>query len=176
MFSHFGLAAGHSLSLVHSTHVVRSLQTGLGAAQSAFFEHSTQRPSEHGRPPQSAVVRHWTQLDAAVSHRDRGAEHCASLAHPVLHRSSLGSQMGAAAPQSELKRHATHWPSRTEQRGALAGQFLSCVHCTHRASIESQIGAVAGQSLALLQPTQTPVCALQSGASFGHEAAPLHAG
>jgi hypothetical protein len=76
--------------------------------------------------------------------------------------------MGAAAPQSELFRHSTHWPGASRHRGAPAGQLLFCVHCTHCCVVESQIAAPPPQSEDELQPTHAPL--LQRGAFFGQPA------
>jgi hypothetical protein len=111
------LPLGQSLSLTHWTHTSASrsrLQIGVGAAQSVFAAHATQRPcGPHtfvaGVAAQSAFVKHCTQVERAVLHFVAGAlVHCASDVQPARQRNSSGLQMGAAVPQSAFDVHCTH--------------------------------------------------------------------
>ncbi len=99
------------------------------------------------------------------------------LVQPARQRNWCGSQMGAAAPQSELARHSTHCPDDSRQRGAEAGQSLFWPHCTHWLVVESQMGVPPPQSFADSQPTHWPVpdVVLQIGVFIGHVAADVHA-
>ena len=132
------LPFGQSLSLTHCTHCFTSRcrsQIGVGAAQSAFAAHATQRPSPHtlvaGVAAQSALVMHCTHDEVVVLHLAVVPEHCASVVQPERHLNSSGEQMGAATPQSAFDVHCTQLCFVARQRGAVIGQSVLASHCTH---------------------------------------------
>jgi hypothetical protein len=84
-----------------------------------------------------------------------------SLVHPLRHTNSFGSQIGAAVPQSEFDRHATHRLLPRKHRGVLAPQSAFEAHWMHCCVVVSQMRADAGQSAAVLQPTHAPVLVSQ---------------
>jgi hypothetical protein len=122
--SQMGFAAPQSPLLRHSTHwPPGAKQRGALAGQSVFTAHATQVPdavSQMGLccPAQSVVVLHWTQtppFDASqMGARCGQSPFCA---HAAWHWLSPGQQEGAAAPQSLLPTHATHWPVEERQSG-----------------------------------------------------------
>ena len=81
-------------------------------------------------------------------------------------------QIGRAAPQSELSRHATHWPVAAKHLGAAPGQSESSPQATHWPVPALQILLLPVQSVAVRQPTQAPLES-QSGAFLGHTVAML---
>jgi hypothetical protein len=126
---------------VHWTHLPASPQNGVAPLQSVFAWHCAHRPeSVHtgAATPQSAFPAHWTQRDRVVLHFGASPEHCASLVQPARQLKSSGLHTGAAAPQSELARQATHVLFRSRQRGAVAGQSVFAKQSTHRPAVASQ--------------------------------------
>jgi hypothetical protein len=75
---------------MHCTHRLATSQTGVAPEQSELCTHCTQRERVVSQTVMPIVV-HW-----------------ALLVQPGLHVNDRWSQMGAAAPQSEFTRHATH--------------------------------------------------------------------
>jgi|SRR5580704_9669199 hypothetical protein len=81
------------------------------ASAGAPSMHSTQRFTLQrcAAPLQSDACSHCTHRDVAVSQTGAAiVVHCAVAVHPALHMNVIGSQIGAAVPQSELEAHATH--------------------------------------------------------------------
>lgn len=111
-----------------------------------------------------------THFAVASSHCWPG--HCASVLQPTRHVNAVGSQMGAACPQSELDVHASHVPVSTRHRGLDAGHVASETHSTQlrRAGEHTP----DGQSASLVQPTHAPD-ALSQELPAGHGLASLHA-
>ena len=102
--------------------------------------------------------------------------HCAVAVQPALHMKLVWSQMGAAAPQLVLDRHATHACVAVWQSGVAAGQSEFASHCTHSCVVASQILAVAGQSVAVMHPTHAPVVESQiSPRAHAGPASAMHA-
>ncbi|AKV01406.1 hypothetical protein AKJ09_08069 [Labilithrix luteola] len=66
----------------------------------------------------------------------------------------MGSQIGAARPQSSLARHFTHLPVATWHRGEFWEQSLSVVHSTHCFFVGEHTPEV--QSAVATQPTHAP--------------------
>jgi hypothetical protein len=100
---------------------VLAWQIGAEVGQSLLERHWTHCPSGSqsfpGCAEQSRFVRHSTQLVDDVSQKGVPPEQLALEVHPGRHWNWLGSQIGAAAPQSLLFKHCTHWPSATWHRG-----------------------------------------------------------
>jgi hypothetical protein len=111
-----------------------------------------------------------THVAVASSHCWPG--HCASVLQPTRHVNVVGSQMGAACPQSELDVHASHLPVSSRHRGLDAGHVASETHSTHvrRAGEHTP----DGQSQSLAQPRHAPD-ALSQALPAGHGLASLHA-
>jgi hypothetical protein len=171
---------GQSFGWKHCTHWF-AWHTGVLAGQSLFAWQTTHVPSDAQTLPgcaaQSVLLSHWTQEELVVSQIGVGPEQPALLVHPARQWKSCGSQMGAAAPQSELARHCTHCPEEIRQRGASAGQLLFCEHCTHCWVVGSQTALPPMQSLDVRQPTHapTPEVVSQMGVVMGQPAADVHA-
>jgi hypothetical protein len=91
-------------------------QTGVPASlQSELVRQATHTPSLAQSwltdwPAQSLFAAHSTQVDTAVSQTGVLPEHCALDVHPGMQVKVRGLQIGFAAPQSELFRHATQLP------------------------------------------------------------------
>jgi hypothetical protein len=111
-----------------------------------------------------------------LSHLGVAPEHCPSLVQPALHLKSAGSQMGAAAPQSEFDVHWAHFPTRARQRGAETGQSVLAAHCTHSWVVLLQMVAFAEQSVFDLHPRHWPLGASQIRLSLLHVAAAVPPG
>jgi hypothetical protein len=173
------IPAAQPMSWKHTRHW-SAWQTGALCGQSLFAWQTRHAPSAQTFPgwvEQSELARHCTQEDVIVSHSGVSPEQPVLLVQPARHRNSCGSQIGAAAPQSELLRHATHCPDESRHLGADAGQSLFWPHCTHWLVVESQIGVPPWQLLADSQPTHWPVPeeVLQVGAFWGHAVDDVHA-
>jgi hypothetical protein len=156
-----------------------ALQTGVAPGQSVSARQATHAPSVPQSLPasaaQSALATHSTHADSVVLHTGVFPEHSELVVQPGMQVKARGLQMGLAAPQSELSRHATHWPVVAKQRGAVAGQSESSAHATHCCVLVSQILLAPPQSLAELQPTQAPSVVSQLGAVLGHAAEAVQA-
>lgn len=144
-----------------------------------FCAQSAQRPPRPhtfpGRAAQSALPRHWTQLDELVSHTGVDVPaHCALEEHPARQEKSCGSQIGIAVPQSAFPRHCTHCPVPAKQRGRFAGQSALTAHCTHSRVAGAHTLLPPLQSAAVVQPTHspTPELAMQRGALPGQPPPP----
>jgi hypothetical protein len=145
--THAGAVLGQFMSLVHWTQRPRGLHTGVDV------------------PAQSVFDTHSTHDDVEVLQWGAGCPHCESWVHPTRHTKSVGSQIGAAVPQSAFDVQVTQRPSFTRHRGACAGQSPLLAHCTHCPSAVSQIFALPiAQSLDELHPTHAPPFELQMGA------------
>jgi hypothetical protein len=153
------------------------LQTGVAAGQSALTAQATHAPSVPQILPvcvaQSTLATHSTQVDSVVLHTGVAPEHSELDVHPGIHVNARGLQIGRAAPQSELLRHATHRPVVAKHRGVPAAQSESAAHATHCEVIGSQILSAPVHGFASLHPTQTPAVGSQFGAILGHTVASL---
>lgn len=138
---------------MHCTHVLRVEHAGVAV------------------PAQSVSAVHCTHWDVVASQRGVPAGHCESVVQPAPQVYVPGRQMGAAVPQSELDRQATHRPVDTRHRGSLAGQSEFAAHWTHCEVSVLQTGAAAGQSVDVLQPTQAPAL-VHIGLVMGQGAVP----
>jgi hypothetical protein len=114
------------------------------------------------------LVPHWTQVDSLVLQTGVAPLHSELDVQPGMHVKERGLQIGLAAPQSVLSRHATHCPVAPKHRGAAAGQSESCAHATHWLVDGLQILSPPVQSVALMHPTQKPPLGSHFGASLGH--------
>ena len=80
--------------------------------------------------------------------------HAASEVQPTRQANVVGSQIGAASPQSLLEVHATQVFVSCRQRGFCPGQLVSDSHSTQRARSVEQ--TPLEQSAFVVQPTQPP--------------------
>jgi hypothetical protein len=140
---HLGIAEGQSVSVLHATD-------------------ATHRPSAPhtvpGRDAQLAFSVHGTQTEKLVLQKGVFPEHCESMVHPGMQvKAGPGLQIGRAAPQSALSRHATHRPVDAKHRGALAGQSESLAQATQASVLELQILLLPVQSLESVHPTHAPL-------------------
>jgi hypothetical protein len=168
---------GQSIEWKHCTHFA-AWQIGVAWGQSLFAWQTTHEPSAQilpGCDAQSTLEPHWAHDEVAVSQIGASPEQLELLVHPERQWKSLGSQIGADAPQSELLRHCTHWPWAGRHRGASMGQSLFCAHSTHCSVVESQILLPLVQSADDWHPTQAPALVLQSGVFFGQAVLVVHA-
>ena len=141
--------------------------------QSVFDRQTAHVPSgAHSLPvcdAQSALVRHWTQVESVVWQNGAVAEHCAFEVHPARHEKSCGSQIGWAVPQSALLKQLTHCPWPTRQRGCAAGQSELVSQCTHCDVVGSQMVPIVdvAQSIEDLHPTHAPLLLVVSQIGVG---------
>jgi hypothetical protein len=163
-FEHFGLAAGQSTFVTHSTQVDRAVShlgvapeqfasvvqpgthpskvgwhTGVAPPQSLFPRHSTQRPSltQWGADAgQSVDAPHWTHVRLVLLHTARGDA------------------------QSALVRQPKHAPEAESQYGAMTGGHPAAPGAEHEARHwwppGQHAGALAPQSPLLRHATQAP--------------------
>jgi len=99
-----------SAVVAHWTHASFE-QMGVGTAQLPSTRHSTQAPVGSQYSPEGHWLSTAHSTHFAVVVLQVGAEapvHCAFDVQPSTHTNMPGSQMGFAAPQSELPRHCTH--------------------------------------------------------------------
>jgi hypothetical protein len=90
---------------------------------------------------------------------------------PTPHVNVVGSQIGAACPQSRFEVHASQVPVRTRHRGFVAGHVASATHVTHvrRAGEHTP----DEQSASRVQPTHAPDV-LSHVLPVGHWLSSLH--
>jgi hypothetical protein len=135
-------------------------------ATRAHFEASASAPDAASSPASALRATH-----VALASSQRWPGHCASLLQPTRHVNVLGSQMGAACPQSELEVQASHAPVRIRHRGFDAVHVASETQSTHvRRAAEH---TPDGQSASVVQPTHAPD-ALSQAEPDGHGRVSLH--
>jgi hypothetical protein len=153
------------------------LHTGLAVGQSLFMRHSTHRPSVAQSFPvalaQSAFAWHCTQTEFIVSQTGVLPEQLDDEVQPAMQLKVAGLQMGFAAPQSLLFRHATHAPAGS-QRGAVAGQSESAAQPTQLSVALLQILVLPVQSLLAMHPMQAPLPVSHVGLTLGQSEFAVH--
>ena len=120
--------------------------------QSFTLEAAKQLAHPPSPAPAPASTTRSTHVPVVASQRWPGQ--ASSEVHPTRHVNVVGSQIGAARPQSSLEMQATHVLVRSRHRGFCPGQLASDSHSTHRARSVEQIPVA--QSALLAQPTQAP--------------------